>query len=74
MDDDNFINLAEIIKKEYNDENDIIINKKSNYNSKLYMTNCQICGTKDNLETHHINFQKDTDKNGFVNKSGKAHS
>ena len=73
MDDDNFINLAEIIKKEYNDENDIIINKKSNYNSKLYMTNCQICGTKDNLETHHINFQKDTDKNGFVNKSGKKH-
>ena len=73
MDDDNFINLSEIIKKEYNQENEIVANKKSNYNSKLYMTNCNLCNSRENLETHHINFQKDTDKNGFINKKNKNH-
>ena len=72
MDDDNFINLSEIIKKEYNQENEIVANKKSNYNSKLYMTNCNLCNSRENLETHHINFQKDTDKNGFIKKDGKS--
>ena len=73
MDDDDFINLAEVIKKEYNEENNIVVNKKSNYNSDLYMTNCSICSSRDKLETHHINFQKDTDKNGFINKDNKKH-
>ena len=46
MDDDNFINLAEIIKKEYNNNNQILTNKKSNYNSNLYITNCYLCSSK----------------------------
>ena len=45
-----------------------IINKKSNYNSKLLMTNCTLCNSKEKLETHHINFQKDTNELGFINK------
>ena len=73
MDDDNFINLAEIIKNENNNNNQILNNKKSNYNSNLYMTNCYFCSSKNNLESHHINFQKDTDNNGFINKNKKKH-
>ena len=31
------------------------------------MDNCEICGNTDNLETHHLNEQKNCDYNGFVN-------
>jgi DNA mismatch repair protein MutS len=46
--------------------------KKSKYNSNLWINECQICEYKPKndydkpLETHHINFQKDCDKNGFL--------
>ena len=49
--------------KELSDEFDGINEKSSNYNSKLIMDECQICKCKNNLETHHINMQKDFDKN-----------
>ena len=35
----------------------IVADKKSKYNSQLYINHCQICGEKDNLEAHHIIFQ-----------------
>ena len=42
----------------------LISDKKSNYNSGKYVFECELCGKKKtknviNLETHHINFQKD---------------
>jgi DNA mismatch repair protein MutS len=46
--------------------------KKSKYNSNLWINECQICEYKPKndydkpLETHHINFQKDCDENGFL--------
>ena len=43
-------------------------NKNSKYNSKLYLNYCEICKTQNNLETHHIFFQKDFNKLG-INKS-----
>lgn len=73
MDDDDFINLAEVIKSEYDKQLEIVVPKKSTYNSKLYITDCYFCNSRENLETHHINFQKDTDKNGFIAKEGKNH-
>ncbi len=36
--------------------------KKSNYNNNLFMISCEICGAKKNLESHHIEPQKDCDK------------
>jgi DNA mismatch repair protein MutS len=45
--------------------------KKSKYNTKKVLVKCEICNytpkTKKDfpLETHHINFQKDADTNGF---------
>ena len=68
--DNNFLNLANDIKKEiYNDQ--LVLNKTSNYNSDLYMDHCFICNYKPEknqipLETHHIMFQKDF-KNGVCN-------
>ena len=35
--------------------------KKSNYNKDVFMFECHICKSKNNLESHHINFQKDCD-------------
>jgi DNA mismatch repair protein MutS len=36
--------------------------KKSNYNNNVFMIKCEICGAKKNLESHHIEPQKDCDK------------
>lgn len=42
--------------------------KTSKYNSKLVMEKCELCESKDKLETHHIVFQKDFNKK-LVNKN-----
>lgn len=53
--------------------------KQSRYNSTIIMTKCQICGyapIKDTdipLETHHIEFQKNCDENGFIDKLPHIH-
>jgi DNA mismatch repair protein MutS len=50
----------------------VISTKTSRYNSKLLIDKCGMCGKRGldskqtNLETHHINHQKDCDNNGFV--------
>jgi DNA mismatch repair protein MutS len=77
MDDKNFINKATEIHKEIG--NTMLINdKKSRYNSQIYMTKCQICNKEPKknevpLETHHITFQKDCDKNGKLNDKKYIH-
>ena len=68
--DNNFMRLANEIKKEIFEIPDIIPDKLSNYNSNIYMEKCHIClyQPKENeipLETHHIIFQKDFNKNGI---------
>ena len=73
MNDDEFIDLANIIKKEYEKDNKIINNKTSNYNSQVFMNECGICKSKEDLETHHIEFQINTDIHGFIKTEGKQH-
>lgn len=70
--DKDFIDLALEIKNELLESHDTMISgKKSKYNSELLIYQCQVCGQKEkkgkisNLETHHINFQKNCE-NGFV--------
>jgi 5-methylcytosine-specific restriction endonuclease McrA len=63
--------LTQEIKNELIDSpNHILPDKKSKYNSNLYMDKCSVCGTSSNsdfnLDTHHINHQKNC-TNGFVN-------
>ena len=72
----NFIKNAEQIKNDLlNIYGDLVVNKTSNYNSKKYVYECEVCGVKlkkdhNNLESHHINFQKDFDEKG-VHKNKK---
>jgi len=77
-----FFNIACDFKKEIFCNDNIIEPKTSNYNNDLYMSECQICNYKPNineipLETHHIIFQKDFknninyDKYHISNKNNK---
>jgi DNA mismatch repair protein MutS len=68
-----YIDLACKIKNELIESYDSMISgKKSKYNSEIYIYKCNLCGERDkkshisNLETHHINFQKDCDNDDFV--------
>ena len=68
--DKKFMDKAISIKNKLLDKHDgLISDKKSNYNSKKFVYECELCGKKKtkgvtNLETHHINFQKDFN-NGY---------
>jgi len=57
LNDKNFIDTAVRIKNKLIEKD--FFGKPSKYNKNVYLTNCQICGTDKNLETHHIIPQKD---------------
>ena len=44
----------------------LVVNKKSRYNSRKSVSECERCGSKDKLETHHIIPQREADENGFI--------
>ena len=46
--------------------------KTSRYNSAVKITKCQICGSLNGLETHHIKYQS-TAQNGFVDGGQGTH-
>ena len=55
-----FIDKCQEIKNEITgSKRKIISTRKSRYNKEVYMTECEICGERENTETHHIKFQKD---------------
>lgn len=60
-----FMKIAEGVRKEIQElDVNIIPLNKSRYNKKIYMTKCKICGGKAE-ETHHINYQHKSDKDGY---------
>jgi len=70
-----FMELTNQIKNELtNQSSSLIPDKKSRYNSELYVYKCQVCnkndvyGDKKPLQTHHINHQKDCEKDKVVGK------
>ena len=57
---------------------DISSDKKSKYNSQLYLQSCAVCSKSPiqgeiPLETHHINFQKDCDSFGLIKSKKHLH-
>ena len=52
-----FIHQAVLIRNKLLNNKTLISTKKSKYNSKIYMTECQVCNSKEDLQTHHIIFQ-----------------
>ena len=64
-----FIHLANTIRQEILSEDsshEMIKHKRSRYNKDLMLNKCSVCANSGNLETHHIKFQKDATKNGFI--------
>lgn len=67
-----FTQISTELSKTFNKTN-LNSDKISRYNSKLYINKCAICYKipKENehfLETHHINFQRDCNELGLINK------
>lgn len=66
--DNEFIDIAFKIRNDItNTSTEILPLKKSQYNKKKILSCCEICSSKKDLETHHINFQSNCDQLGFVN-------
>ncbi len=60
-----FMKNAEMIKKELQGINNTIVNtKNSSYNSNIYIDICEVCKKNKGTETHHINYQVNTNKDG----------
>lgn len=69
--DNEFMKLAQEIKNDLMKiPNNVLSTKESKYNKNLYIDSCGVCGARKSIagyfETHHINFQRDCDENGFV--------
>ncbi len=84
IDDKDFVNLALEIKNDLlQDHGSLISGKTSKYNSDVFVHQCQLCLKKDikghisNLQTHHINFQKNCEdglvkNNKHIRKNDKS--
>lgn len=78
---DEFIKSVEEIKKSITGIDKIVSTKTSKYNSKIYVDTCQICGRnpkisgeyKECFDTHHIKFQRNCDKKGFIIEKPHIH-
>ena len=77
LDDPVFISKTIEIKNELLEKSGtntkLVSDKKSLYNKEIYMDSCVICGSIKNLESHHINWQKDfhMSSKGLVNDKKK---
>lgn len=60
-------NALSIRKFILNSKNEIFTPKHSKYNSNKFVDSCEICKSHQQpLDTHHINFQCNADKNGMI--------
>lgn len=63
----NFISKAySVVNFLKNENTKIISDNTSKYNSEIYMSQCAICSSMENLHSHHIEEQKDADSNGYI--------
>jgi DNA mismatch repair protein MutS len=67
-----FLQQAENVRKDIMNINKLMINdKKSRYNSNIYLDMCDVCKINKAIETHHIKYQKNADKNNFIDSYHK---
>jgi DNA mismatch repair protein MutS len=66
--DASFLEMANSIRKELMQIQEIKPDTTSKYNVQLYIQKCMICGNSDKtmLETHHIHFQCHADEHHFI--------
>jgi len=67
IEDTEFIDIAFTIRNNLiKNKTHVLSKKKSVYNKKKIINFCEICNGTTQLETHHIEEQKNTDENGFI--------
>lgn len=65
--DKGFIDRANVIRRQLEEIPDLFhTTKKSRYNNTVYMDKCVLCGSQQNLHTHHLREQSTADQNGFI--------
>ena len=69
-----FLENANLIRNKY-DKNKINLLelKKSRYSSDKLVSLCEICKKNKGCETHHLQFQKNANDNGYINTTHKNH-
>jgi DNA mismatch repair protein MutS len=64
---DDFLRAAYEIRMKYHPESNSILSlKTSHYNAKKVMNLCEICKKKIGTEVHHLQHQKNADKDGVI--------
>ena len=66
-----FISRAKQMQNKLEENSDICSTKTSHYNSDIILNHCEICESKENLETHHIKDQQYADKYGMIDHHHK---
>ena len=63
---EDYMKLSEEIRSQLGGHQDILLGKKSKYNTQKIITKCEVCGLKEAVDTHHIKFQNTADENGMI--------
>lgn len=61
-----FISLAVSIRDDITKKGNLLSQKTSRYNTKVYVDSCSLCGEKNDLEVHHLQEQRKADADGII--------
>ena len=56
----------DVIEFIYGHRDELYSTKRSRYNGEVYMNSCQLCGSKKDLETHHIHEQRLANSDNYI--------
>ena len=72
---DVFLKRAYEIRNTYDDKNPNVLNfKVTKYNKDKLRGTCEFCNNKIGTETHHLQYQSNSNKNGYIDVFHKDHS
>ena len=69
--DEDYMKLAQEIRDELSDDTVKIIGKQSKYNSKKFVSLCEVCKLNNATDTHHIKFQCIANENDIIDHYNK---
>ena len=70
---DDFLENAYAIRRKYRNEEGILSNKTSHFNSKKIMGKCELCKVNIGSEVHHLQHQEKANKNNIIKTFHKNH-
>jgi len=65
-----FLENAHNIRMKYHPESSSILDRRqSHFNSKKIVGNCEMCGENMANEVHHLQYQREANENGIINRN-----